>query len=637
LPSGGGFDPTFNPGGPIPGVELVDHAIGTSMVLEPDGRILVGGEAHPLFLWPAFVDSHGFQPGTEPIPGRFNADGSPDFTFQSGPLPTLFATQADGKIVALTWPISPENTLAVERFTADGVPDSTFNAGGPHPGSEVVAFDPGAWVQPRAVAVQADGKIVVLGAGLGPPVASAANDIDTSNIVMARFNPDGGLDTTFNASGPQPGVIDHLSNSQPDLQVPQTIPIALAIQPDGKILVGGVPPTGGAILVRYQADGSLDTSFGQGGYSLAGQNSLWLESLALQPDGKILAGGIPLNSDGHESFVLARYNSDGSLDTDFGDGGVATVDFGVNWAQVAGIALQSDGKILAVGTTQVYQSTAYISLARFNADGGLDPTFGNDGKLILSDLGGSDPFDFGKGIAVQPDGSILVVGERLPGVPSDTAELILVRLLPDQGFTEPTPLPVTNRDPWPISPVQPVQPVPVSGDPSPVSPVQPGGDPPTPSQPSPTPSPGSGGVDGTAQGPSVPVKVLPVPAMPSPSTVVVPESAATTASSASPPSNPAGDTTVTDTVFLAALAEGELVSPPAGPPVASADEATPPTGVPVSPTADSSVRVAPVVAARPFVAGVGGGAAPPAVSPLTMPPDWAGIPSDGAAPAPSEE
>ncbi len=185
---------------------------------------------------------------------------------------------------------------------------------------------------------------------------------------------------------------------------------ALALQPDGKIVVAGYTrqwnnPASFA-LARYNPDGSLDSGFGSGGKvttdfgSARGDRA---RALAIQPDGKIVVAGDTATSVG-DNFALARYNTDGSLDATFGNGGKVTTEFS-GFDTVSTLGLQSDGKIVVVGTSR--RGFSDFLLARYNADGALDASFGHGGRVISDFAGGDDAVS---GLALQPDGKILVLG-----------------------------------------------------------------------------------------------------------------------------------------------------------------------------------------------------------------------------------
>lgn len=233
---------------------------------------------------------------------------------------------------------------------------------------------------------------------------------------------------------------------------------AAVLQPDGKIVVVGttnIPGQSGGFssfaVARLNADGSLDNSFGSGGKILTDFGSLqedWAQAVAIQPDGKIVVGGythIVVGQFSSAIFALARYNTDGSLDASF-SGGKVTTDFpGSNSEYLHKVLIQPDGKILAAGifAGSFPSPPRQIALARYNPDGTPDMGFGNTGQLTV--LIGSNT-SFG-GAAIQPDGKILISGEygfSLVGcVPSKTVNCnrtqgfvarYTPQMLPDRKF-----------------------------------------------------------------------------------------------------------------------------------------------------------------------------------------------------------
>jgi uncharacterized delta-60 repeat protein len=239
-----------------------------------------------------------------------------------------------------------------------------------------------------------DGKIMTCGS------IDLPNSQDTS-FVLLRFNSDGSVDSTFNNGGT---VTTNINNDNDRAY-------ALARQPDGKIVAAGrrgiqFNPTeqrkGNVALVRYNPDGSLDATFGNGGI-VVNDFGHGLESYALeviiQPDGKIIIAG-----ESSYEFLVARYNSNGTLDTTFGDGGFALVNFSSNWDHGRDAVLQPDGKIILVGIAEVNTPYYSFAIARVNPDGSLDQTFGNGGKVLMVDEGGLDA------VALQNDGKLIVLG-----------------------------------------------------------------------------------------------------------------------------------------------------------------------------------------------------------------------------------
>ena len=251
-----------------------------------------------------------------------------------------------------------------------------------------------------AIAVQPDGKIIVAGGANG-----------SAEFALARYNPDGTLDTTFGDAG----------TVTTDLTGNNDYATAVAIQPDGKIVAAGVAHLAGSGsggfganpdfgLVRYNPDGTLDTTFGNGGqvttsFTPAGD---FVSGVAMQADGKIVAVGIAGDGAADPDFALARYNADGSLDATFGKGGEVTTDFDARDGASA-VAIQADGKIIAAGTTFAAKSAGGdigFGLARYDPDGSLDTTFGKGGTVVSDFTGGAACF----GVAIQADGKIVASG-----------------------------------------------------------------------------------------------------------------------------------------------------------------------------------------------------------------------------------
>jgi len=188
---------------------------------------------------------------------------------------------------------------------------------------------------------------------------------------------------------------------------------SVKIQADGKIIVGGSSSVGSTFaIVRYTSSGTLDSSFGNSGIiqtSFANSSSADLNALALQTDGKILAGGTRFNGT-KGVFTIVRYNVNGSLDTSFGEAGIVTTDVqpgASGGASVTGIEVQPNGKITVVGTSVSFQNHD-IAILRYTPDGTLDDTFNGNGKVIFSFTSSSD--DYGNAISIEPDAKILIGG-----------------------------------------------------------------------------------------------------------------------------------------------------------------------------------------------------------------------------------
>ena len=232
----------------------------------------------------------------------------------------------------------------------------------------------------------------------------------TNYLVLARYNANGALDATFGSSG----------------KVVTDIPVGggintywhflgVAVGGDGKIvLAGGTHSTTTDFLVaRFNPNGTPDTAFGAGGrvFTDFGGGDDGPQGVALQPDGKILAVGWtnPAGTDVLR-FAMARYNPDGSLDSGFGQGGMVTTPVGSGWGGAANdVAIQADGKILAAGYAGRQGAEANdLALARYNPDGSLDPSYGGAGTGVAITAVGANAS--AAGLALQPDGGVILAG-----------------------------------------------------------------------------------------------------------------------------------------------------------------------------------------------------------------------------------
>jgi len=291
------------------------------------------------------------------------------------------AIQPDGKIVvAGTALTSNNNDFAVIRLNSDGSLDTSFDGDG-----KVITDFSQTQDYGYAVAIQSDGKIVVAG-------TSGSFLLGGTDFALVRYNTDGSLDTSFDGDG----------KLKTDFGTSIDYGYAVAIQTDGKIVVAGAP---GFLLARYNTDGSLDTSFdGDGKVITAFGISATARTVVIQSNGKIVAAGSTFNGTNND-FALIRYNADGSLDTSFdGDGKVAT-NFGNSHDSVNAVAIQSDGRIIAVGESGM--SSEYdFAVARYNTDGSPDASFDTDGK-VTTNFGSRD---LALAVAVQLNGKIVVAG-----------------------------------------------------------------------------------------------------------------------------------------------------------------------------------------------------------------------------------
>ncbi len=363
----GNLDPTFGSGGFVRSTD--DGWLGHSMVIQPDGKIVVAGNA-------VFGNASGFLTVAFGLK-RFNANGTPDVTFGT-----------DGASYLFIMSLPPIEGL------------SSNNA--------------------NSVALQSDGKLVVAG-----------SYVDTINggrvaFTIARFDSNGSVDNSFGSNG---HVRNFIVGGDSILDVANSV----AIQSNGKIVAVGTsynpfPSSGGVVsiaLARYDTNGTPDTTFGVNGtvrVAIPGGQDFDDEaySMAIQPDGKILVGGFSDKNPGIGSsagieFAVARFDSSGTLDNSFGSGGAATtyIAGGDSSSDKAyGLALQSDGKIVLAGSTYFTAGNGEYAfgVARFNSDGTLDNSFGTNGSALTVFPGGDSTDDEARAVAVQSNGKVVVAG-----------------------------------------------------------------------------------------------------------------------------------------------------------------------------------------------------------------------------------
>ena len=366
----GDFDGSFANGGKLRVSFGVDpdgraHAV----ALQPDGKIVAAGQAGDeatgrLDGW-AVTRLH--RNGS--LDGSFGSAGKELIRGANGSLADV-ALQPDGKIV-LVGTMSAD-ILAI-RLNQDGSWDRPFPGRAGFPESDETA---------TAVAVRPDGKIVVAGTAAG------------RGILVARLNANGTLDTSFGDAA-TPGHT-YVGRSASDDTT------ALALQPDGQIVVAALTPGPGGLpdflIERLPADGRAGTGRFRRTIDFGAYDSP--RALSLQPDGKIVVAGY--SSAG--STPIARLTADGSLDDSFGDGGKRFV--GAGGDPALGLALQADGKIVLAGQSFTPSTNRDHLVARLNSNGSPDGSFAAGGKRSF-DLGGPDQAN---AVAVQPDGKIVLAG-----------------------------------------------------------------------------------------------------------------------------------------------------------------------------------------------------------------------------------
>jgi uncharacterized delta-60 repeat protein len=350
------------------------------VAVQPDGKIVAAGQAGGQVAVTRY-DSDGALDAT------FGGDGRVTFDFDGSAAEGRgVAVQPDGKIVVAG--NTDFQRFAVARLNGDGTLDTTFSGDG----LATTNFTSG-WDGAYAVAIQDNHKIVA-GGSASPGIGSA--------FALARYLPDGTLDATFGGDGKVKTRFGHLTGTAWDL----------AIQANGKIVAVGESSAGGGFaLVRYLGSGSLDQRFSGDGktitrFKLGGG----ARSVALQADGRIVVSGT--GGDIFGPFAVARYTDRGRLDDTFGGDGRVTVNTGGGEESADGVALQANGRIVAVGYAGIPHEggdtgKGGFRVVRLRANGVLDTSFGGDGKVRTLFPAG---MALGVGVALQADGRIVAVG-----------------------------------------------------------------------------------------------------------------------------------------------------------------------------------------------------------------------------------
>ena len=315
------------------------------------------------------------------LDATFGGDGkvTTNFTSRFDTAYGVVVQPGDGKIVAAGGVAGSGGRFGLARYNPDGSLDATFGGDGKvttnFTAVEDAAFD---------VVLQADGKIVAAG-------------LARDDFALARYNADGSLDTSFGGDGRVTtnfaGFLDAA--------------FGVAIQPaDGKIVAAGMALSVGRLaLARYNTDGTLDTSFGGDGRVMTNftRGDDRADHLAIQADGKIVAAGTAAFFSGNARFALARYNGDGTLDTTFSENGKVTTQFTLHFDGAFAVAIQpGDQKIVAVG-----QAGSRLGVARYATDGTLDSTFSGNGRVATNFTAG---IDYADDVVIQSDGKIVAAG-----------------------------------------------------------------------------------------------------------------------------------------------------------------------------------------------------------------------------------
>jgi len=401
----GALDRSFGSGGLVVARSTERSFVANALALQSDGRIVVGGM------------SSDVASGTLQLAlARYGTDGSPDDSFgnqgavrtpvgQAGAEANAIALQPDGRIVVVGTAFahgSGDDQLFVARYTSAGVLDADFGTAGvttTHVGAAASAAS--------ALALERDGHILVVGTAF-------SNGPTDDDFAVVRYTFDGQLDQTFGTGGI---VTTDFGATGADAHASLDRAAAVTLQPDQKIIVAGFTRGDHQAFAaaRYAPDGSLDSSFGSAGKAEISGAEPQVFSIALQPSGAIILAGSADTSAGSASFALVRLSPDGKADEAFGTHGLVTTTVEGSRSGARAVVGQPDGKLVTAGAKFGAPSAqgealpqSGFALARYNADGSLDTTFGNGGKATFSTTSGL--FVNPKAVAVDGSGRLLVAG-----------------------------------------------------------------------------------------------------------------------------------------------------------------------------------------------------------------------------------
>lgn len=367
------------------------------VVIQPDGKVVLGG-----------YSNNGNN--TDFTIVRYHPNGVLDSSLNNTGILQMDFDSSEDVANAMSMDVSGEKIViggymfngatfdfALAQHNLDGTLDTTF---GVH-GKLTTSF--GGTAFGNALAVQDDGKIILAGYSLQ----------STNEFALARYLPDGILDSAFGAGGKV------LTGFAPGASIGRCI----VIQPDGKIVVAGETANDSTFrweiaLARYHADGTLDSAFSDNGKinTASGNFDHNINAIGLQTDGKIVLAGYLGTSPSTNKFLLVRYHPNGTIDSTFGTDGFLTVPFGAQNNQASALLIQPDDKMI-VGGNALVNGVNHFALMRFSADGTIDSTFGTNGKTAVS-IGSNDGIT---AMAHDADWKIVTAGSAFHGAGFDFA------------------------------------------------------------------------------------------------------------------------------------------------------------------------------------------------------------------------
>ncbi|MBV9960386.1 MAG: FG-GAP repeat protein [Acidobacteria bacterium] len=401
---------------------------GHAVALQPDGKAIVAG---------ASVASGNF---FHTSLTRYNANGTLDETFGTGGKVIInistqndvaydVALQSDGKILVAGYTtVNNQTDFVVTRLNADGTVDTTFGTNGSAITSVSATSDVASGVTIQTI--NGEERIVV-----GGTTGSGAAD-----FAVLRYTPAGVLDATFGTNGITVTSLGSSTDLADDVGID---PVSNKIVQVGysRFDAGGGSFNDDIAVVRYNTNGTLDTTFGTTGIvktNISASDAA--RAVAFQVfngQSKIIAGGFSYRAS-HPDFTLVRYNENGAVDTTFGTNGRVQTAFGTDEEQIHDLAVMSDNKIVAAGFARMGATGANsdFALARYLPNGALDTSFGSCGKIVTA-LATGNGSDLLYGVAVQPDGKVIAGGHTQVGSVAND-DIAVLRYLPNGSSASPS-------------------------------------------------------------------------------------------------------------------------------------------------------------------------------------------------------
>jgi len=370
---------------------------------------------HITLFTPAFVMAQAGNPDPD-----FSSNGLVTTSFYSAKHTAANSVliQKDDKILVSGYSGVPGNLdrAVLVRYHPDGTLDNTYNGNG-----KIMISYPGNHSYMISSIQLPDERILSL--------VSLDNNSNDS-IALYCFHPNGSLDPAFNTDG----------MATLNLGTAYQEPTSLALQYDGKIVIGGYVGRQDEdfdkfFVVRFMPNGTPDITFGDDGVTITevGEGYTNIGSILIQPDGKIIAAGNGIFND-LEKFAVARYEVNGALDNSFGEEGIAIASFSNSNARATGAVLQPDGKIVLGGYATAIGGNHDFAVARFTTEGSLDNSFHGDG---LTTIEVTTFADYARAILLQPDGKIVLGGlthSNMEGGSNMSLVRLTVNGIPDYTF-----------------------------------------------------------------------------------------------------------------------------------------------------------------------------------------------------------